>query len=389
MTLGEGVLSPVELTQTLLRCPSITPDEGGALSALEKILTPLGFTCERVTFSEPGTPDVENLYARIGDSGPHVAFAGHTDVVPPGDPADWTHDPFSGTLDGNFVYGRGAVDMKGAIGAFIAAVSLLLHERGGKLGGRISMIVTGDEEGIGVNGTPKLMEWLKARGETPDWCIVGEPTSKHALCDVVKIGRRGSLNATLTVRGTQGHSAYPQKADNPVHRLVAALNRLTGEPLDSGSQRFEASTLQVTSVDVGNPATNVIPAQATAKFNVRFNDLHDSAGVEAWLRERIAEAAPKHDLEIQVSGESFLSEPGKLAQALADGVADVMRYRPGLGTDGGTSDARFIKDYCEVAELGLRSNMAHQVDERVVTGDLLFLADIYAAAVARLLPEPE
>lgn len=389
MTVATRVLDPIEVAQKLLRCPSVTPEEGGALTVLEELLTPLGFKCERVTFSEPGTPDVENLYARLGDSGPHLAFAGHTDVVPPGNLDDWTHPPFSGILDGDWLYGRGAVDMKGAIAAFVAAVSLLLQESGGKVNGSISLIVTGDEEGPGVNGTRKVMEWLKERGELPDWCIVGEPTSQHALCDTVKIGRRGSLNATLTVRGKQGHSAYPKQADNPVHRMVAALHSLTSEPLDQGSAHFEPSTLQITSIDVGNTATNVIPARATARFNVRFNDLHDGDSVAKWLRQRIFDAAPNHDLDIKVSGESFLCEPGVLCETLRDAVAGVMRYRPVAGTGGGTSDARFIKDYCEVAELGLRNVMAHQTDERVVKGDLLYLADIYAGAVARLLPDPE
>lgn len=373
-------LDPVALAQALIRCPSVTPAEGGALDLLQATLEPLGFACTRLPFEDTGSAPVDNLYARRDGPHPNLCFAGHTDVVPAGETEAWRVDPFAAEIVGDELIGRGAVDMKGAIAAWIAALSRLPREAGA-----LSLLITGDEEGPSVNGTRKVLDWLRDRGERLGRCVVGEPTSGAELGDTVKIGRRGSLNAWIAVQGTQGHSAYPQYADNPVHRLAAAAAALTQEPMDAGSDHFEPSSLQVTSFDVGNPATNVIPAQATARLNVRFNDLWDGATVEAWIRERVREHCPQHTIEVRLSGESFLSEPGPLSDALVEATARVLGRRPELGTGGGTSDARFIKDACPVAELGLRNATAHQVDERVPVVELLRLADLYEDAQRRLL----
>ena len=381
-----NVPDPVGLTRELVRCPSVTPEDAGALDQLGEALAELGFSVERVTFTDPGTPDVENLSARIGTGSPHIAFAGHTDVVPPGDLAAWSVDPFGGSQVGNEVVGRGVVDMKGAVAAFAAAAGRYLDACGGQLPGSISFIVTGDEEGPSINGTRKLLQWMAERGEHPDMCIVGEPTGGRKAADTVKVGRRGSLTAALTVHGTQGHTAYPHHADNPVHRLVRALNRMINEPLDDGSAHFEPSALQVTTVDVGNPAHNVIPSRATATLNIRFNDRHTSEHVMGWLRARVHAETQAFELSPRISGESFLSPPGKLTDALSAAVHAVLGETPELGTGGGTSDARFIKDVCPVAELGLRNATAHRVDERATTDELRALTEIYHDALTRLIP---
>jgi succinyl-diaminopimelate desuccinylase len=372
-----SVPNVIELSQQLIRCPSITPIEGGALDLLEKILSGLGFTCHRQTFSDEGIPDVENLYARLGGSGPNFCYAGHTDVVPVGDAAAWKVDPFGGEIIDGVLYGRGAVDMKGSIACFVTALAAFLERRGPNFGGSISLLITGDEEDICINGTRKMLGWMAARGETLDCCLVGEPTSNTRLGDMIKIGRRGSMNCRLTVHGIQGHTAYPQLADNPNHSLVRMLNVLSSEPLDSGSEHFPPSSLQITSIDVGNPATNVIPANARAMFNVRFNDLYTSKAVFDWVRERLDRVGGRYDLDIKVSGESFLSEPGPFSDLIAASVTDIMQQPPELGTTGGTSDARFIKDYCPIAELGLLNDTAHKVDERVPLSDLTQLEAIY------------
>jgi succinyl-diaminopimelate desuccinylase len=372
-----SVPNVIELSQQLIRCPSITPIEGGALDLLEKILSGLGFTCHRQTFSDEGIPDVENLYARLGGSGPNFCYAGHTDVVPVGDAAAWKVDPFGGEIIDGVLYGRGAVDMKGSIACFVTALAAFLERRGPNFGGSISLLITGDEEDICINGTRKMLGWMAARGETLDCCLVGEPTSNTRLGDMIKIGRRGSMNCRLTVHGIQGHTAYPQLADNPNHSLVRMLNVLSSEALDSGSEHFPPSSLQITSIDVGNPATNVIPANARAMFNVRFNDLYTSKAVFDWVRERLDRVGGRYDLDIKVSGESFLSEPGPFSDLIAASVTDIMQQPPELGTTGGTSDARFIKDYCPIAELGLLNDTAHKVDERVPLSDLTQLEAIY------------
>jgi len=375
-------LDPVELTQRLIRCPSVTPDEGGALTALAEVLDDLGFTCERLRFSEAGYPDVDNLYARIGNGGRQFCFAGHTDVVPVGDAGAWRVDPFAAEIIEGNVIGRGAVDMKGAIACFVAAAADVLAQRGKDFDGSIGLLITGDEEADAVNGTRKMLEWLKARDGIPDACLVGEPTSNEILADMVKIGRRGSLTATLTVTGTQGHTAYPQLADNPVHHLVAMLDAIVSETLDEGTEHFSPSSLQLTSVDVGNPTGNVIPAQASAAFNIRFNDRHSGASLEDWLRKRLDTAIDTsrgagYELSVRVSGDSFLCAPGPLSDLICQAVEDVTGRRPELGTTGGTSDARFIKDYCPVAELGLLNGTAHKVDEQVAVTDLHDLRTLY------------
>ncbi len=379
-------LDPVELTRQLIRCPSVTPAEGGALTLLAKVLGDLGFTCHRLPFSEPGYADVDNLYAHIGGAGRQFCFAGHTDVVPVGDAAAWSVDPFAADLVDGRVIGRGAVDMKGAIACFVAAAADVLAQHGNDVGGGIGLLITGDEEAEAVNGTRKMLDWLTARGEIPDACLVGEPTSNKALADMVKIGRRGSLTGALTVTGTQGHTAYPHLADNPLHHLVAMLDVLVAETLDDGTEHFSPSSLQLTSIDVGNGAGNVIPARATAAFNIRFNDKHSGASLEDWLRQRLDAAidpsrGAAYELNVRVSGDSFLCPPGPLSDLICDAAARVTGRRPALGTTGGTSDARFIKDYCPVAELGLLNATAHKVDEQVAVADLRDLHAIYRAVL--------
>ena len=367
---------PVPLLRDLIRCPSVTPEDAGALDVLKDALERLGFNCCPLPFSEPGTPDVANLYARRGNGGPNLCFAGHTDVVPTGDRAAWTHDPFGAVVEDGRMYGRGAVDMKGAIAAFVAAVAQAPVPRQGS----ISLLITGDEEGPAINGTPKMLKWLERRGERLDACIVGEPTNPENLGEMIKIGRRGSLNARLTAFGVQGHVAYPHQADNPVHRLVRMLAALIETPLDEGTAHFEPSSLQVTTTDVGNPTTNLIPGKASAGFNIRFNDLHSGASLEKMLRERL-EGFGRHELTVSVSGESFLTPPGPLSGALFAAIETICGAAPELSTSGGTSDARFIKDACPVVEFGLINATAHKVDEHVELADVERLTQVYAAVL--------
>ena len=370
---------PVEIARGLIRCRSVTPAEGGAQALLADVLKGAGFEVHRVTFAEPGTPDVENLFAKIGGGAPHLAFAGHTDVVPPGDESRWSHPPFAGEIKDGVLYGRGAVDMKGAIGSFVAAA--IDH---GKPKGTISFLITGDEEGPGINGTKKLLEWANARGEKFDGCIVGEPTSVERVGDTLKIGRRGSLSGTLTVAGKQGHAAYPQRADNPLRALLRMLNAL-GEALDQGSEHFERSNLEITSVDVGNPAFNVIPAEAKARFNVRFNDRHTSASLKKLIEERAAKAAEgaRYKLDYEPASESYLAKPGPFDALVQKSVLEAAGVKAEASTSGGTSDARFIKNYCPVLEFGLVGQTAHHVDERVPVADLERLAEIYRCIIER------
>lgn len=374
-------VDPVELTRALIRSPSVTPSEGGALALLQARLELLGFACHRLKFSEAGTADVENLYARFGSKGPNFCFAGHSDVVPVGDEKSWTVEPFGGELRDGYVYGRGACDMKGAVAAFIAAAARFLAARGTSFTGSISMLVTGDEEGPAINGTRKVLEWIKARGETLDACIVGEPTNPTRLGEMIKIGRRGSLNAKLTVRGTQGHTAYPHLADNAAHRIVRMLKAMIREPLDSGSAHFQPSTLQIASVDVGNPANNVIPGLASARLNVRFNDLHTPQSIENWLHQRCDSIGGNYEIEIEVTGVSFLTLPGPLSALVSAAVEGMTGLKPELSTTGGTSDARFIKDHCPVVEFGLVGQSMHKVDERASIRDIERLSAIYQAVL--------
>jgi succinyl-diaminopimelate desuccinylase len=370
-------LDPVTVARDLIRCPSVTPAEGGALGVLERALMPLGFECRRLTFGS-GDEAVENLYARVGRrQGPNFCFAGHTDVVPVGDDKGWSVPPFSGEVRQGQLWGRGAADMKGAVACFVAAASRFLAARGPEFGGAISLLITGDEEGEAVNGTKPVLDWLRDNGERLDACLVGEPTNPKALGDMVKIGRRGSLHGRLVVHGIQGHSAYPQRADNPVHRLIKMLAAVTTTPLDTGTEHFEPSNLQVTSIDVGNAASNVTPARATASLNVRFNDRYTAASVERWLRQAFDAVGGRYELALSVSGEAFLTKPGPLSAAIVKAVEAHTGRRPELSTSGGTSDARFIKDHCPVAEFGLVGETMHKVDERVPLADLTALTAIY------------
>jgi succinyl-diaminopimelate desuccinylase len=355
----------------------VTPAEGGALAYLGDLLSGAGFTVRRLTFSEPGTPDVENLFAKLGSGAPHLVFAGHTDVVPPGEEALWKHPPFAGDIAGGALYGRGAVDMKGAIGCFATAALDYCADKGAP-NGTLSFLITGDEEGPSINGTPKLLTWAKDHGERFDHCVVGEPTSRAAVGDTIKIGRRGSQSATLTVAGRQGHVAYPERADNPIRPLLKMLAKLQ-DPLDAGSAHFEPSNLEITSIDVGNPTVNLIPGEAHARFNVRFNDKHTNAKLRALIEQRCRDAAPgaAFRFDWEPGSESFLTKPGPFVDLVSRAVQDAGGAKPALSTSGGTSDARYIKDYCPVLELGLVGNFMHAVDERVPLADLQRLTAIY------------
>jgi len=383
---SNAVLDPVELAAELIRRPSVTPKDEGAIPYLAAVLEKLGFGCEIEEFTEPGTEPVLNLYARIGKSGRNFCFAGHTDVVPPGNLDAWTIAPFSGTVTNDALYGRGATDMKGAIACFAVAAARFLTERGREFGGSISLLITGDEEGVSINGTKKLLDWLAARGETLDACIVGEPTNAKVLGDMVKIGRRGSLNGTLTVDGVQGHTAYPHLADNAAHRLIAMLHALTSVPLDEGTAHFQASTLQVSTIDIGNTAANVIPGRARAVFNIRYNDRWSSASLTEWLKARLDAVGGRYTLDIHVSGESFLVPPGEVSKLLTSAIERVTGRTPELSTTGGTSDARFIHHHCPLAEFGLVGLTMHKVDERVALADMSDLTEIYRTVLELYFP---
>lgn len=379
-----STIDAAALAQALIRRPSVTPADAGALDVLQAALEPLGFVCRRLQFDDGGGPAIDNLYARLGTAAPNFCFAGHTDVVPTGDAAAWTADPFAGEVRDGMLWGRGAADMKGAIAAFVAAASRLLAE-GWEPQGSISLLITGDEEGDAVNGTVKVLEWLEGQGEKLDLCLVGEPTNPDALGEMMKIGRRGSLTGKLTVLGTQGHAAYPHLADNPIPRLARMIAAISDEPLDCGTEHFQASTVAVTMLNCGNGASNVIPADAGATFNIRFNDAHTPESVEAWLRERFDRVGGRYDLKIRVSGVSFLTPPGALSDAVAAAVRETTGREPALSTTGGTSDARFIKNYCPVVEFGLVGQTMHKVDERVALSDIAGLTDIYQGVLRRVL----
>ena len=372
----------VTLARDLIRCPSVTPDDGCCITTLAGVLEQIGFSVTLLPFGD-GEARTPNLFARLGTGHPHLCFAGHTDVVPVGS-AQWQHDPFGGEIHDGILFGRGACDMKGGIAAFVAAVRLYL-DRTPDRRGSISLLITGDEEGPATNGTVRVLEWMETQGQIPDFCLVGEPTNPAGMGEVIKIGRRGSLNARITVNGTQGHVAYPHRADNPVHRLLALLGELTAAPLDTGSEWFEPSSLQVTSVDVGNTATNVIPAQAHARLNIRFNDLHTGADLSGWLRTVAARHAPGAEVSISISGESFLTQPDAPVEALRAAIRAETGQAPRLDTGGGTSDARFISRYCPVAEFGLVGASMHKVDEHVSLADLKQLTAIYAGFLEKVM----
>ncbi len=381
-------MDPVDLAQALIRCPSVTPADEGAMDVLQSALEELGFTCHRLSFATGNAPEVQNLYARIGDRAPNFCFAGHTDVVPVGDANEWSVDPFAAEIKGDRLYGRGASDMKTAIAGFAAAAARFLESRDNGFPGSISLLITGDEEGEAVNGTVKVLEWLKEKGEVLDACLVGEPTNPETLGDMIKIGRRGSMTAFLTVHGASGHAAYPHLADNPVERLVKMLSAVLDKPLDDGTEHFQPSTAVVTTIDVGNPVANVIPARAEARINVRFNDLHTGAGVGTLLRQRLDDIGGDYDLDARVSGESFLFPPGPLSNLVAGVVEKVTGKRPEFSTAGGTSDARFIKDHCPVCEYGMTNQTAHKADENALVSDIQLLSDIYQSVLDGFFANP-
>lgn len=374
--MSHAPVDPVRLTADLIRCPSVTPSEGGALQLLEGLLTEAGFACTRV--DRNGIP---NLFARWGAKRAKTfGFNGHTDVVPVGDAKAWSHDPFGGEIHEGVLWGRGATDMKSGVAAFAAAAVDFVREAPPE--GAVILAITGDEEGVGRDGTRALLDWMADRGEAMSVCLVGEPTCPNVLGEMMKIGRRGSMTFYLTARGVQGHSAYPHRAKNPLHALVALLGRMTAQPLDAGTEHFEPSTLQITTIDCGNPANNVIPAAATATVNIRFNDAHSSTSIIAWAEGLIAEVGAatgvSFDLRTEVSGESFLTPPGDFVALVAKAVEDETGVKPELSTSGGTSDARFVKDHCPVLEFGLVGKTMHQVDERIETDQITALKAIYA-----------
>jgi succinyl-diaminopimelate desuccinylase len=377
---------PVAILQDLIRCRSITPDEGGALELLEKLLSAAGFQCERLKFSDEDTPDVQNLFARWGTGSPHLCFAGHTDVVPPGDEASWKYPPFAAEIHGGKVYGRGACDMKGSVAAFAAAALDYVSGSGAKPGS-ISFLITGDEEGPAINGTTKVLKWMKENGHVPDHCIVGEPSCVDKLGDTIKIGRRGSISFTVTVDGRQGHAAYPQKADNPIPKLARFVDRIAALPLDNGNAHFDASTLAVTSFDVGNPASNVIPARAVAKFNIRFSTEHTVASLKALIQGQVdnlhQELGGKWSVTTTEGADAFITEPGAFVGLVQDAVAEETGIVPKLSTSGGTSDARFVKDYCPVLEFGPTNASIHQTDEHIGVEELKATARIYARIIEK------
>ena len=382
------IIDPVNFAAELIRCPSVTPADAGALDLLEKVLTEIGFTCTRLPFQEPDTARVDNLYARLGDAAPHICFAGHTDVVPVGAADNWQKDPFSGDISDDKLWGRGAADMKGAIAAFVAATADYLSQNG-KPKGSISLLITGDEEGPSVNGTIKMLDWLSTQQEVIDDCIVGEPTNPETLGEMIKIGRRGSVNTTVTIEGIQGHVAYPHRAANPVPHLVQLLERLITAKLDDGTPHFQPSNLELTGFDVGNAVTNVIPALAQARFNIRYNDIWSRDTITDWINENLNAA---HDalnnaidgenkfsltVDINHSGEAFLTPTGTLSELAVGAVEKTLGMTPELSTSGGTSDARFIKDHARVIEFGLVGKTMHKVDEHVRVNDIQSLTKIY------------
>ena len=375
---------PIFLTQELVKCASITPKDEGALNVVEEHLNHLGFKCTRLPFSDKNSYDVDNLFATIGTSGKHLAFAGHTDVVPPGNEESWKYPPFSATIDNDKLYGRGTEDMKSNIACFISATNDFILKYGADFGGKLSYIITGDEEGDAINGTPKIMEWTKNNGIIFDQCIVGEPTSNEIIGDKIKIGRRGSINIFLKVKGIQGHTANGHRAENPIHYLIKLLNNLTSQPLDKGSKYFLPTSLQIPTIDVGNTAHNVIPEYAKATINIRFNDLHTSESLIKWLEKNINEIfnnqnKAKCSFTYETNAKSFLNKPGYLCEIMTKSITEITgkNSEPEMATDGGTSDARFIQNYCEVVELGIRNQTLHKVDEFVYLADMKELKKLY------------
>jgi succinyl-diaminopimelate desuccinylase len=398
---------PVAIARELIRCPSVTPEEGGAIAYLQRVLGGAGFDVHRVMFTEPGYDNIENLYARIGTQAPHFVFAGHTDVVPPGEEQLWSYAPFAGEVSEEVLFGRGAVDMKGAIACALAATFDYVSAHGGQPKGSIGFLITGDEEGVAVNGTVKLLKWAADRGEKFDHCLLGEPSNSNAVSDTIKLGRRGSLNGTLVVTGASGHVAYPQLADNPVRGIVTLISALLREPLDDGNAHFDPSNLEFTSIDVGNKTVNVIPSEARARFNIRFNDRHTREALKSLIEQRAGVAAGAFSGKVEAgspsenataqrprpirwridwepsNADAFVTSPGQFVDLVRGAVNEVTGKSPALSTTGGTSDARFIKDYCPVVEFGLVNQTMHKIDERVPTADLVTLTRIYRTILDR------
>ena len=379
-TASTPVIDPVALTRDLIRRPSVTPADEGAMDVLERALTGLGFHCRRMKFE-----DIENLYARRGTASPNLCFAGHTDVVPTGSTEAWSSAPFEAEVKDGILYGRGAVDMKGGIAAWVAAVSQILAE--GEVPGSLSFLITGDEEGPALHGTKRVVQALMAEGEVIDACVVGEPSSQHALGDMIKIGRRGSLNTWITVHGKQGHVAYPDRAANPVPVLARLVARLADHRLDDGYEAFQPSNLELTTLDVGNTATNLIPAGARGRLNIRFNPNHTGESLMAWLNAEAGRAQAESGLRIELehlhSGDAFLTQTGPFVTAVQDAVEASTGRRPEASTTGGTSDARFIRAMCPVLELGLVGQTMHQIDERAPVAEIEALAEVYRAVIGR------
>jgi succinyl-diaminopimelate desuccinylase len=369
----------VTLLQDLIRCPSVTPRDEGALQVLQNYLEQAGFTCTRLVFKDDNTPDIDNLFARFGTSAPHLCFAGHTDVVPAGDASKWSHPPFAAEIHGGQLYGRGATDMKGSVAAMAVAAAQFIRTQTFK--GSISFLITGDEEGPAINGTTKVLDWMKANGHTPDHCLVGEPTCLDALGDTIKIGRRGSYSFHLTVEGKQGHAAYPHKADNPIPKMARFVEHLSAHEFDKGNQHFDPSTLAITSFDVGNPATNVIPSKAELKFNIRYSTEHNFASlrtaIEALVEKTRSERCGTWSVKAHEGAEAFITEPGDFVSLVQKAVYAETGHMTKLSTSGGTSDARFIKDHCPVLEFGPTNATIHQTDERISVTELEATTRIY------------
>ena len=385
MTNSTQILDPITLSQALIRFESVTPDQGDSLDYLTTLLEPMGFECHKMIFEEEGTEPVANLYARRGTGTPNFCFAGHTDVVPVGAANKWSADPFAAEIRDGQLYGRGASDMKSAIAAFIAAVSHMIDEVGDT--GSLSLLITGDEEGPAVNGTKKVLDWMEKRGEKIDYCLVGEPTNPHEMGDMIKIGRRGSLHGYITCHGTQGHVAYPHVAHNPIPDLVKVLAELDKEPLDNGNEHFQPSNLEIVDVHVGNDSHNIIPEEAKARFNVRFNNEYSPESLRDELIRRMDRADTAYDIDWWVSGDSFLTPICALSDAVSKAVKNHTSRTPELSTTGGTSDARFIKNMCPVVEFGLVGATMHKVDEHVAVSDIETLAKIYADVIRGVLIE--
>ena len=374
---------PVNLTQELIKCKSVTPHDGGAIDLIQKALENLGFNCKQLKFSSEDSEEIVNLYARYGRLTPNFCFAGHSDVVPIGNSESWKHNPFDGIIDNHFIYGRGASDMKGAIAAFISAADQLINNTKGSFNGSISLLITGDEEGPAINGTKKVLSWLDDENEILDDCLVGEPTNPSRLGEMIKIGRRGSINIFLSVYGKQGHVAYPMLAENPIPKIIKILNLLNNKSIDNGNEHFQPSNLEITSIDVNNNTNNLIPEKASAILNIRFNNDQSSTDIFNWVKKVCETVTSNYKLEFKTSGEAFLTPPGKLSSILSNVIKEELNIDPKLSTSGGTSDARFIKDFAPVVEFGLISKTMHQVDEKIKVEDIINLKKIYYETLKR------